>query len=95
MGFPTASLDEIKIIPSAYTLPGELTQALSSAMQKGLELASALEHSNGEEIDNAYVQLLIESITFALATAELLKNHYAFPVEVLLRTIADRVSTVH
>lgn len=33
--------------------------------------------------------------TLALATAELLKNHYAFPAEVLLRTIADRVSTVH
>lgn len=56
-------LGEIKIIPSAYTLPSELTQALSSAMQKGLELASALEHSNGEveEIENAYVQLLTES----------------------------------
>jgi hypothetical protein len=79
-----------------YLLPDKLTQAMSLAVEHGLKLSKALEPRNGnvEEIEEACVQILTESITLILAAGELLKMHYAFPAEVLLRTIVDRVSTV-
>jgi hypothetical protein len=79
-----------------YPLPDKLTQAMSLAVEHSLKLSKALEQCNGnvEEIEEACVQILTESVTLILAAGELLKMHYAFPAEVLLRTIVDRVSTV-
>jgi len=79
-----------------YILPGELTQAMSLALEQGLKLSKTLEQCNGnvEEANDACIQILTESITLTLAAGELLKMYYAFPAEVLVRTIVDRVSTI-
>ncbi len=86
----------MRITEPEYELPNELTRALSLAVEKGLDLSKALEQCGGEveEMDEACIQILIESKTLVLAAGELLKKHYVFPAEVLLRTIVDRVSTV-
>ena len=79
-----------------FILPGELKEAMSLAVEQGLSLSKALEQCNGDvkEVEEACIQILIESITLTLAAGELLKMHYAFSAEVLARTIVDRVSTV-
>ena len=79
-----------------YALPDRLIQALSHAIEQGLNLSKALRECNGnvKEIEDACVQILTESTTLTLAAGELLKLHYAFPAEVLTRTIVDRVSIV-
>lgn len=79
-----------------YVLPSELTLAISVVVENGLKLSEVLKHCNRnvEEIEQSCVQILTESITLTLAAGELLKMHYVFPAEVLVRTIVDRVSTV-
>jgi hypothetical protein len=86
----------MRISDPEYNLAVELIRALSLAVEKGLDLSKALDQCGGEveEMVEACIQLLIESKTLVLGAAELLKKHYAFPAEVLLRTIVDRVSTV-
>jgi hypothetical protein len=86
----------VKINKPKYILPDELTQAMSLAIEQGLKLSKALEKCNGnvKEVEDACIQILIESITLILAAGELLKMHYAFPAKVLTRTIVDRVTTI-
>jgi hypothetical protein len=86
----------LKINKSKYLLPEDLTQAMSTAIEQGLKLSKALEKCKGNvsEVENACIQILIESITLTLAAGELLKAHYAFPAEVLTRTVVDRVTTI-
>jgi len=69
---------------------------MSLAVEQGLKLSQALEQCNGsvKEVEDACIQILIESITLTLAAGELLKIHYAFPAEILVRPIVDRLSTV-
>lgn len=69
---------------------------MSLAIEQGLKLSKSLEKCNGNvrEVENACIQILIESITLTLAAAELLKAHYAFPAEVLTRAVVDRVATI-
>ena len=85
-----------KINKPKYVLPDRLTKALSHAIEQGMNLSRALDKCNGDvrEIENACIQILAESITLTLAASDLLELHYAFPAEVLTRTIVDRVSTV-
>lgn len=85
-----------KINKPKYVLPDRLTLALSHAIKQGMNLSRALDKCNGDvkEIQNACVQILIESITLTLAASELLELHYAFPAEVVFRAVVDRVSTV-
>jgi hypothetical protein len=69
---------------------------MSLTLRQGLELSEALKQCSGnvKEAENACIQILTESITLTFAAGELLEMHYAFPAEILVRSIVDRISTV-